>query len=383
MSSDAPDDAPDCLRVELGERSYDILIGKGLIERAGETIAPLLRQARVFIVTDEQVAALHLSRLTQSLTAQGVQVHSFLLPAGEGTKSFHWLEKTIDWLLTHGVDRQATLLAFGGGVIGDLAGFAAASVMRGIDFIQVPTSLLAQVDSSVGGKTGLNTSRGKNLVGAFHQPRLVLADTGILRSLPRRELCAGYAEVAKYGLIRDARFFAWLEEKAADLLAGDEAALSYAILESCKAKAAIVAEDERESGARGLLNLGHSFGHALEAEAGYNGTLLHGEAVSIGMVMAFEFSARRGQISSDDTERVRKHLSTVGLPTDPGFVARQAFGNRALAPERLLEHMRRDKKTTGGQMTLVLLHALGHACLDRTVGEAELKAFLGDVCALP
>ncbi|WP_343565421.1 3-dehydroquinate synthase [Kiloniella sp. b19] len=371
---------PRSLRVELGERSYDILIGKGLIEQSGTLIKPFLNQDRVFVVTDENVASLHLDALRKSLEAQGLQVLSITLPFGESTKSFAQLERIIDWLLEHRVDRKSTLLAFGGGVIGDLAGFAAASVMRGIDFIQIPTTLLSQVDSSVGGKTGINTPRGKNLVGAFHQPRLVLADTTVLQTLPRRELLAGYAEVAKYGLIRDAAFFSWLEDHATALLDGDEEALSEAILESCKAKARIVAEDERESGARGLLNLGHTFGHALEAEAGYNGTLLHGEAVSIGMVMAFDFSAQKGQIPQEDARRVRQHLEDLGLPVETGFVARQALGNKPLQPERLLDHMSRDKKVSNGQMTFVLLNALGEAYLDRSVDSTDLENFLIEAC---
>ena len=263
-------------------------------------------------------------------------------------------------------------------MIGDLAGFAAASVLRGIDFVQIPTTLLAQVDSSVGGKTGLNTPRGKNLVGAFHQPRLVLADTAVLQSLPRRELLAGYAEVVKYGLIRDFDFFLWLEQNAESLLNGDAKALARAVHDSCQTKAAIVAEDEREGGTRALLNLGHTFGHALEAEAGYNGTLLHGEAVAIGLVMALDFSAGRGQISHDDANRVRAHLDRLGLPTTPRFLAERLA--RSLDPARVKAQMLRDKKTTDGQIALVLLTALGAAYLERAVDHAELTAFLHKVC---
>ena len=263
-------------------------------------------------------------------------------------------------------------------MIGDLAGFAAASVLRGIDFVQIPTTLLAQVDSSVGGKTGLNTPRGKNLVGAFHQPRLVLADTTILQSLPRRELLAGYAEVVKYGLIRDFDFFLWLENNAEGLLNGDAKALARAVYDSCQTKAAIVAEDEREGGTRALLNLGHTFGHALEAEAGYDGTLLHGEAVAIGMVMALDFSAGRGQISQGDADRVRAHLDRLGLPTTPRFLSEKLA--RSLDPARVKAQMLRDKKTTNGQIALVLLTALGAAYLERAVDQTELTAFLQKVC---
>lgn len=369
----------DSLRVELGTRSYNIIIGPGVIAESGAQIAPVLRQDRVFVVTDETVGARHLAPLQDSLCAQGIATQCLALPPGEGTKSFASLEKVIDWMLSCGVDRQSTVLAFGGGVIGDLAGFVAASVLRGIDFIQIPTTLLAQVDSSVGGKTGLNTPRGKNLVGAFHQPRLVLADTTVLQSLPRRQLLAGYVEVVKYGLIRDLEFFLWLENNADDLLNGEAKALSRAIHDSCKTKAAIVAEDEREHGTRALLNLGHTFGHALEAEAGYNGTLLHGEAVAIGIVMALDFSASRGQISPQDAGRVRGHLDRLGLPTTPRFLAEKL--SCSLNPVRLKAQMLRDKKTTDGQIALVLLNALGAAHLEHAVDHAELTAFLHNACA--
>jgi 3-dehydroquinate synthase len=280
------------LRVELGPRGYDILVGDGLLATAGQWIAPIAQGQRLFVVTDETVAAAHLATLERALDDAGIAYEALVLPPGEQTKGFAHLESLTSRLLTLKVERRSLLAAFGGGVIGDLTGFAASILLRGIDFVQIPTTLLAQVDSSVGGKTGIDTAQGKNLIGSFHQPRLVLADTEVLSTLGRRELLAGYAEIVKYGLINDVAFFDWLETHGTGVIEGDPAARRHAIVTCCAAKAAIVAADERESGARQLLNLGHTFAHALEAELGYDDRLLHGEAVAIGLVMAFDLSVR-------------------------------------------------------------------------------------------
>ncbi|MEQ9607329.1 MAG: 3-dehydroquinate synthase, partial [Kiloniellaceae bacterium] len=286
--------APQRLEVALGERSYEIVIGTTVLAAAGTLMRPVLKSNRVIVITDSNLAGLHLARLQRALDDAGLVHDCVVVPPGDGSKSLDQLSRLIGELLDRKVERSTALVALGGGVIGDLAGFAAAVTLRGLDFVQVPTSLLAQVDSSVGGKTGINAPQGKNLIGAFHQPRLVLADTSILTTLPRREMRAGYAEVVKYGLIRDPGFFHWLEAHGADLVQGERAELQHAVLESCRAKAAVVAADERESGQRALLNLGHTFGHALEAETGYGDELLHGEAVAVGMVMAFDLSVQRG-----------------------------------------------------------------------------------------
>ena len=360
------------LRVDLGTRSYDIVVGAGLIARAGTYIAPLLKQSRVFVITDETVAALHLPALERALEQAHIDVESFVLPAGEGTKNFEHLQYLVDSLLERRIERRDTLIALGGGVIGDLVGFAAAITLRGLDFIQIPTTLLAQVDSSVGGKTGINSVHGKNLVGAFHQPRLVLADTAVLDTLPRRELLAGYAEVVKYGCIDDPEFFAWLETHGLDAIEGDRAARRRAITTSCRRKAEIVARDERESsGTRALLNLGHTFGHALEAEVGYGSELLHGEAVAIGMVLAADLSADLGHCPAEDAARVRNHLAAVGLPT--GF---EHLPGRVFSPDRLMNHMSRDKKVQDGRVTFVLMGGIGGAFLCREVPPGAVRALL-------
>ncbi|MBK1665752.1 3-dehydroquinate synthase [Rhodospirillum rubrum] len=360
------------LTVSLGERSYPIHIGPGLLGRAGALIAPLLRKPRVFVVTDATVAALHLDALLASLGAAGIAHDHVVLPAGEATKSFSQLEELLDLLLAARFERSTTLLALGGGVIGDLVGFAAAILLRGVDFIQIPTTLLAQVDSSVGGKTGINTAYGKNLVGAFHQPRLVLADTTVLDTLPRRELLAGYGEVVKYGVIDDPAFFDWLEEHGSALIAGDGAARIHAVLTACRAKARVVAEDEREGGRRALLNLGHTFGHALEAETGFGPTLLHGEAVALGMVMALDLSVRLGLCPPADAVRLRAHLDHVGLPTDP----RRLEGAPAWNAERLLAAMDHDKKVEDGKVTFVLARGIGRSLLWREADTASVLATL-------
>ncbi len=359
------------LIVDLGARSYDILIGTTVLAEAGQLMRPLLKSERVVIVTDENVAAYHLARLQRALDDAGLQREAITVPAGDASKSLEQLGRLIDRLLEAKIERSATLVAFGGGVIGDLAGFAAAITLRGIDFVQIPTSLLAQVDSSVGGKTGINSRHGKNLIGAFYQPRLVLADTSILTTLPRREMLAGYAEVVKYGLINEPGFFAWLESHGADLIEGDRPALEKAVLTSCRCKAEIVAADERESGQRALLNLGHTFGHALEAETGYGGELLHGEAVAVGMVMAFDLSVQRGHCPPEDADRVRRHLAAVGLPT--GFADLEP---RHWDAERLLEHMTRDKKVVGSQINFILARGIGEAFIETAVTTEEVMALL-------
>ncbi|MGI9464877.1 MAG: 3-dehydroquinate synthase, partial [Aestuariivirgaceae bacterium] len=306
--------------VALGSESYDIHIGEGLIDVAGELIAPGLSRPFTVIVTDDNVAPLHLARLEAALHKAGITTKAIVIPAGEASKSYATLAELCDRLLAAGVERADQIVAFGGGVIGDLAGFAAAILRRGVDFVQVPTSLLAQVDSSVGGKTGINSPLGKNLIGAFHQPTMVVSDTGLLDTLPGRQLAAGYAEVAKYSLLGDAGFFAWLENNAADIFSGSLQARMKAIETSCQAKAEIVSQDEREAGVRALLNLGHTFGHALEAATGYSDRLLHGEGVSIGMAMAFRFSEQLKLCPVGTADRIRTHLESVELPASPGQI---------------------------------------------------------------
>ncbi|WP_114954811.1 3-dehydroquinate synthase [Sphingosinicella terrae] len=363
--------APPPLRVGLGERSYPVLIEAGLLDRAGEALAPYARGGRLVVVSDETVWALQGERLVAGMAAGGVEALPILLPPGEGSKSWAALEALLDRLLALGIERKDHLVAFGGGVIGDLAGFAAAILKRGCRFVQVPTTLLAQVDSSVGGKTGINVAAGKNLVGAFHQPSAVLIDTACLDTLPIRQVRAGYAEVVKYGLIGDADFFAWCEREGETLIAGNPGARQHAIGTSVAAKAAIVAEDERETtGRRALLNLGHTFGHALEAETGFSDRLLHGEAVALGMALAFRFSAGRGLCGDADARRVTAHLAAAGLPTRLGDVGIDA------PPERLVAHMKHDKKASGGRVPFILARGIGRAFVDDEVALAEVEAFL-------
>ena len=365
------------IRVELAGRSYDIAIGPGLIDQAGALSRPLLAAPKVTIVSDEIVAPLYGARLAASFDKTGIKASTVTVPAGETSKEFGAFGRLMNELLDQRPDRRTTLVALGGGVVGDLTGFAASVLLRGVDFIQVPTTLLAQVDSSVGGKTGINTRHGKNLVGTFYQPRLVLADTDVLDTLPRRELLAGYAEVAKYGLIDDPAFFAWCEANGAAVLSGDAAKRTYAIEQSCLAKARIVAADERETtDLRALLNLGHTFGHALEAETGFGSDLLHGESVGTGMAMAFDLSARLGLCPATDAERVRRHLGAVGLP-----MRLRAIGGdnrRSWDATRLIEHMRGDKKAEGGRLTFVLARGIGKAFVSREVDEAALRGLLDD-----
>jgi 3-dehydroquinate synthase len=351
------------VRVELGDRGYGIVIGPGLIDAAGPLLSDVLRTPRVIVVSDQNVAPIYLASLEQSLADAGIDSTNFVLPPGENTKDLDHLGNLLDDILGAKVSRETTIVALGGGVVGDLAGFAASVALRGLDFVQIPTTLLAQVDSSVGGKTGINAHFGKNLIGAFHQPRLVVIDTGALDSLPRRELLAGYAEMVKYGLIDDLDFFDWLETNGSAVLGDGEpsaimAARRYAIATCCRAKARVVAEDERETGRRALLNLGHTFGHALEAEVGFGDALLHGEAVAIGTLMAFDLSVRLGLCPAADLDRVRTHFDTVGLP-----VAAPRLQGRTWQAEDLLRHMAHDKKVRDGRPVLVLVRGIGQAFL--------------------
>ncbi len=361
------------LRVELGERGYDILVGPGLIGRAGAEIVPLLRRRQAVIVTDETVARHHLAPLSASLAEHGIAQHAIVLPPGEGTKDLAHFGRLVDDILAGGVERGTMLVALGGGVVGDIAGFAAATLLRGIDFVQIPTTLLAQVDSSVGGKTAINTSAGKNLLGAFYQPRLVLADTSSLATLPRREARAGYGEIVKYGLMRDSGFFEWLEVAGRAVCDLEPAALTRAVMVSCRMKAAIVAADERETGDRALLNFGHTFGHALEAETGFGERLLHGEAVALGMVLAFDFAVRLGVASGQDAHRVRHHLAAAGLPTELS-----AIGLSGSAADRLLAHMGKDKKVRDGAITLILPRRIGEVFVMHDAPVGQLRSFLAE-----
>jgi 3-dehydroquinate synthase len=366
------------VRVELASRSYDIIIGEGLLAHAGDYLAAVLTRPRVVIVTDKNVAGLHLAPLRASLDRAGIANDAIIVPPGEGSKNFSQLEALLDQLLALRVERRDTIVALGGGVVGDLTGFAAAILRRGVDFIQLPTTLLAQVDSSVGGKTAINASQGKNLIGAFYQPRLVLADISALASLPDRELRAGYGEVVKYGLIDDFEFFEWLEEHGGEILSGDGAALRHAVAVSCRSKAAIVARDERESGDRALLNLGHTFAHALEAEGGYDGSLLHGEAVAVGLHMAFALSTAMGLCSSQETDRLRRHLLAMGLP-----VAIEQINLPGLTAEKMVHHMRQDKKVIDGRLTFVLARGIGRAFIQNDVAAAAVKRMLTAAMAAP
>ena len=362
------------LPVPLGGRSYDILIGPGLLADAGAQIKPLLKTPRVIVVTDDHVGPRYAPVLVASLDAAGIAGETITLPAGESTKRFASFEDLMENLLARRMERGITLVALGGGVIGDITGFAAAVLLRGVGFVQIPTTLLSQVDSSVGGKTGINSRHGKNLIGAFHQPRLVLADMDVLESLPRRELLAGYAEVVKYGLLGDLAFFEWLEAHGRALVDGDAGLRREAVHRSCAAKAAIVADDEREAGQRALLNLGHTFGHALEAELGYDGRLLHGEGVGIGMVLALALSERLGLGPTvADVARVRHHLASVGLPTSPRDIAGVDWD-----ADRLLDHMGRDKKVDDGRITFILARAIGKAEIRRDVPVDAVRAVLQD-----
>lgn len=371
MTNTTMTDVTQKVTVELGERAYDIFVGRGLIANAADHLLPLLRRKRVAIVTDEAVAKLHLPALEKSLDAASIRHSSLRLPQGEGTKSFAQLEKLTEWLLGEGIERGDLIIALGGGVIGDLTGFAASILRRGVDFAQIPTTLLSQVDSSVGGKTGINTKHGKNLAGAFHQPRLVLADTDALETLPMREFLAGYAEVVKYGLIGDRDFFDWLEAELDKLKAGDVEARIQAIVKSCEAKAATVAADEREGGVRALLNLGHTFGHALEAATGFSSRLVHGEGVAIGMALAFDLSARLGLCPRQDAVRVRNHLTRAGLPSRLSDIE-----GPLPDADGLIALMGQDKKVVDGKLTFILARGIGEAFITRDVDPEALRALL-------
>ena len=359
------------LRVELGKRSYEIQVGNGLLPSAGERIKPYLMQNRAIIITDENVAKLHLNVLKNSLVAANIRCHEIVLPAGEKTKDFNFLKNLVSELLELNVERSTTLLALGGGVTGDLTGFTAAILLRGIDFIQIPTTLLSQVDSSVGGKTGINTRHGKNLVGAFYQPKLVIADIDSLDTLAKREILAGYAEIAKYGLINNAKFFEWLEENGAALCEGNRELRKQAVIISCQTKANIVSTDERETGDRALLNLGHTFGHALEAEAGFSNRLLHGEAVAIGIVIAIDLSVRMGLCSKNDLNKVRNHFREIGLPIGLKEIA---AGN--WSAEGLIKNMLQDKKAEAGNLAFILSGGIGNSLVSREVSHKDLIEIL-------
>jgi 3-dehydroquinate synthase len=358
------------IRVGLGDRSYDIHVGAGLLARSGELLSPFAR-GTVPVVTDSHVAKLHLDPLIVSLTQAGIKTLPIVLAPGEGTKSFAGLERLTTELLRANVDRGGLIVALGGGVIGDLVGFAAGVLKRGVDFAQIPTTLLSQVDSSVGGKTAINVPEGKNLVGMFHQPRIVIADIATLKTLPRRELLAGYAEVVKYGALGDAEFFDWLEANGAKALAGDAAALTRIVAHSCRMKADIVARDERETGERALLNLGHTFGHALEAATGFSDRLLHGEGVAIGTVLALKLSTKLGLSPQADAARFAKHLKAVGLPAAIADIP----GPRPEA-DTLIAAMAHDKKVKDGKLTFVLAKGLGHAFTSRDVPLDAVRSVL-------
>lgn len=359
------------INVDLGERSYPILIGPQLLEKAGEHLSRLAPGCRCAVISDENVMALHGGTLLQSLEDAGIEAHAMTVQPGERSKSADTLFRVISHILDARLERGDLVVALGGGVIGDLAGFAAAIARRGMDFVQIPTSLLAQVDSSVGGKTGINAQQGKNLIGSFHQPRLVLADTEVLKTLPRREFAAGYAEVVKYGLIADPGFFAWLEENHSGIF-GFGPELAEAVAVSCRTKAAIVAADEREGGQRALLNLGHTFGHALEGATGYDSArLVHGEGVAIGMALAHRFSARMNLCSPDDAESVEKHLLACGLPVRIS----QIPGSPPDA-DTLMEFIGQDKKVSRGKLTFILTRGIGRAYIEREVPPGEVRSFL-------
>ncbi len=364
--------------VRLGTRSYDIHIGPSLLENSGALLKPLLSRPRIAVVTDENVFAAQADRLKDGLKNGGVDFDFITLAPGEATKSFAQLETLTGRLLDLGIERGDMIVAFGGGVVGDITGFAAAILRRGCGFAQIPTSLLAQVDSAVGGKTAINVPQGKNLIGAFHQPAIVLADTTSLDTLSQRELRAGYAEIVKYGLISDPEFFDWLEKNAAQLLSSSGAAeRQYAVKTSCEAKAALVSADEREEGARALLNLGHTFGHAFEAAYGYNGALLHGEAVGLGMALAFDYSARMGLCPAVEAARVKAHIAAAGLPASVGDLP----GNDHVTADNMTALMLQDKKVQDGKLTLILAEKIGGARIVQNASVDDVRLFLKEKIA--
>ncbi|MEG2312935.1 3-dehydroquinate synthase [Brevundimonas sp.] len=360
------------IKVEGGDfRAYDVVVGAGLLSSLGER-AKVLKPTRGVVVTDSTVAPLHADAALASLNAAGIEAELITVPAGEASKSFTELENVLDRMMAAGLDRRSLVVALGGGVIGDLAGLSAALFMRGIDFIQVPTTVLAQVDSSVGGKTAIDTPRGKNLIGAFHQPRLVLADIDILKTLPVRQVRSGWAEILKHGLICDSAYFEWLSGEGAVGAEGDAQALTKAVIRSVEIKAQVVGEDEKEAGRRALLNLGHTFGHALEVEVGFDDTLTHGEAVAVGCAMAFRYSARLGLCDAVDAERAEQGIRAAGLPT------RLADIRHAFEAAALLERMQGDKKAEGGRLTLILAHGIGRAFVTKDVDADDVLVFLKD-----
>ncbi len=368
---------PIVVPVALGARAYDIVIGRGTISALGERIKALRPGAKCVIVTDEAVAKYHLAACEAALKSASIESSAIVVAPGEASKSYATFEKVCEAVVAARIERGDLVVALGGGVIGDLAGYAAASVRRGIDFVQVPTTLLAQVDSSVGGKTGINSRQGKNLIGAFHQPILVIADTALLDTLPKRQFRAGYAEMAKFGLLGDAAFFSWLEKNWQDVFSGGQSsgkfAREHAIAVCCRGKAGIVARDERETGERALLNLGHTFGHALEAACGFSERLLHGEAISLGMVLAFDFSARKGLISAADAKRASAHLAAVGLPTYLKDIPGGAPGI-----DVLMDLIAQDKKVKRGKLTFILVRGIGQAFVENDVDAGDVRAFLAE-----
>jgi 3-dehydroquinate synthase len=372
---------PTLVDVSLGARSYEIVIGRGVIAALGARIAALRPGAKTFVVTDDNVARYALASAEAALARAGVAASRVIVPAGEASKSFRVFEQVCEAIIASRIERGDLVIALGGGVIGDLAGFAAAVVRRGLDYVQVPTTLLAQVDSSVGGKTAIDSTSGKNLIGAFHQPILVVADTALLDTLPEREFRAGYAEVAKYGLLGDAAFFSWLEANWREIFSGASSAggfaREHAVAVCCRAKAAIVARDERETGERALLNLGHTFGHALEAACGFSDRLLHGEAIAVGMALAFEFSARRqGLVSKADAARATRHLAEVGLPTRI-----QDVSGPPPSVDQLMSLIAQDKKVKRGMLTFIFVRDIGSAFVEAGVDEREVRAFLSEKLA--
>jgi len=372
---------PTTVRVALDTRSYDIVIGRGLLASLGTRMAALRPGARAVIVSDDNVARYHLAAAEAALSEAGITASRVLVPPGEGSKSYRVFEQVCEAVIAARIERGDLIVALGGGVIGDLAGFVASVLRRGLDYVQVPTTLLADVDSSVGGKTAIDSAHGKNLIGAFHQPILVLADTALLDSLPEREFRAGYAEVAKYGLLGDAGFFGWLEANWRDIFSGGNSsgssAREHAIAVSCRAKAAIVARDERETGERALLNLGHTFGHALEAACGFSDRLLHGEAIAAGMALAFEFSARRqGLLPMAEARRAIAHLAAVGLPTR----LRDIPGPQ-LSVDQLMDLIAQDKKVKRGMLTFILVRGIGQAFIETGVDPREVRVFLSEKLA--
>ncbi len=364
------------VHVDLAERSYDVEIGPGLLAQSGERIAPLIKRKRVAVLTDETVEGLHLDALREGLASAGIEMNALALPAGEATKSWPHFERAVEWLLAEKVERNDIVVALGGGVIGDLAGFAAAVMRRGVRFVQIPTSLLAQVDSSVGGKTGINAPQGKNLIGAFHQPSLVLADTDVLGTLQTRDFLAGYGEVVKYGLLGDAQFFEWLEDNGPLLASGDMAARVQAVTRSVQMKADIVAHDETEQGDRALLNLGHTFCHALEAATDYSDRLLHGEGVAIGCALAFETSSRLGLCPQEDPSRVRAHLRAMGMKTDLADIPGELPD-----AETLVDLMAQDKKVVDGQLRFIMARGIGQAFVTSEVPRETVVSVLDDALA--